>query len=260
MQTRSNLAIIVSMKTAVITGVSYGIGKSITEQLLNEDWKIYGLSRSKPDLTNKNFIWLECDLSKPEGIASCLSSIVEPTIDALISNAGVIEVEKASDVSKASYERTFSVNVLAPMLIVHALKDKITQSTIISVSSVSDRIPEADVALYCSSKAANTLYFNALADELRGAKIVTLLPDYVDTPMLRTSMADNEGFDWSATIQPEAIATVCSDIISGKQAIESGSNIIIVTEKLKEDLKSVEKLYGFNTSTDKLVKLMRDVA
>ncbi len=244
------------MKTVVVTGASYGIGKSIAEQLLNEGWKVYGLSRSKPDLSNDSFTWLECDLSKSEGIVGLLSAITEPTIDVLVSNAGAIEIENASAVSQASYERTFSVNVLAPMLVVSALRDKIKDAVIISISSVSDRIPEADVALYCSSKAANTLYFNALADELKQAKVVTLLPDYVDTPMLRGSMAGNNDFDWSATIQPKSIAMLCSDIISGRQTVESGANIVIVTEKLKEDLKSVEKLYSFNTDTNVCQRLI----
>lgn len=243
------------MKTAVVTGASYGIGESIAEQLLNEGWKVYGLSRSKPDLSNDNFTWLECDLSRSDDIANILSAVTESTIEVLISNAGVIEIENASAVSQASYERTFSVNVLAPMLVVGALKDKIKKSVIISVSSVSDRIPEADVALYCSSKAANTRYFNALADELKDAKVITLLPDYVDTPMLRTSMADNTDFDWSVTIRPEAIAALTSEIISGNRTVETGANIIIVTEKLKQDVDSVEKLYSFNTDTNEVAQV-----
>lgn len=243
------------MKTAVITGASYGIGESVAERLLSEGWKIYGLSRSKPKLANSNFIWIECDLSETTTIPACLSLIEEPTVDALISNAGVIRIENASEVSRTSYEETFSVNVLAPMLVVNALKDKLVNATIISVSSVSDRIPEAGVALYCSSKAANTLYFNALADELKAAKVVTLLPDYVDTPMLRKSMAGNTDFDWSATIKPEAIAALTAEIISGKRTIETGANIIIVTEKLKQDLDSVEKLYSFNVDAGELAAL-----
>ncbi len=243
------------MKTAVVTGVSYGIGRSITEVLLDQGWKVYGLSRSEPDLKNERLVWLQCDLSQSEQIATCLSVITEPVIDALVSNAGVIVIEDASNVSKASYDKTFSVNVLAPMLIVNALRDKISGATIISISSVSDRIPEADIALYCSSKAANTLYFNSLADELKNAKIVTLLPDYVDTPMLRTSMADDKDFDWSKTIRSEDIAALCNDIISDKSSIESGGNVIVVTEKLKDDLRSVEKLYGFNTDVGLLTRL-----
>lgn len=243
------------MKTAVVTGASYGIGKSIVEALLMGGWKVYGLSRSQPEMANERFVWLQCDLAQPTQIAESLRAVKESSIDALVSNAGVIELEKASAVSQESYEKTFSINVLAPMLIVNTLREKIPKATIISVSSISDRIPEADVALYCSSKAANTTYFNTLADELKDARVYVLLPDYVDTPMQHRSNDDNKDFDWSATIKSDDIANLTNELISGTISVEPGSNIIIVTEKLKEDLKSVEKLYGFNTDTNELARL-----
>lgn len=243
------------MKTAVVTGVSYGIGKAITEGLLKDDWKVYGLSRTKPAFSNERFVWLKCDLSKSGQITKCLDKVEEQAIDALVSNAGVIVLEPATEVTKESYDWTFSVNLLAPMLLVSALCDKIQKATIISVSSVSDRIAEADMALYCSSKAANTLYFNTLALELKDAKVYTLLPDYVETPMLHSTMDNDKTFDWSSAIKMEDIAKFTGDLLSGKIAPESGSNIIIVTEALKDDLKSREKLYGFNTDTNELSRL-----
>lgn len=243
------------MKTAVITGASYGIGRSITERLLKEGWKVYGLSRSEPSINNQNFVWLECDLSESDRIAKCLKVVNEPKLDAFISNAGVIELGEATAVTKTSYEWTFSINVLAPMLMVGALRDKLQKAVIVSVSSVSDRIAEADMSLYCSSKAANTLYFNSLAHELKNAKVYTLLPDYVETPMLHSTMDSDKTFDWNTTVKVEDIAKLTSDLLSGKQPLETGSNIIIVTDALKNDLESVEKLYGFNTDTQKLTRL-----
>jgi len=243
------------MKTAIVTGTSYGIGKSIAEVLLQEGWKVYGLSRSKPAFASERFVWLQCDLSQPSQIASSLQHITEPAIDAFVSNAGVVKVETASAVSPESYEQTFSVNVLAPMLLVRALLDKIGQAVIVSVSSVSDRLPEAKLALYCSSKAANTLYFRALANELKDARVYTLLPDYVETPMLHSTEDGDSSFDWGATIRPEDIAKLTFDLVSGKTTLESGSSIIVVTEALKEDLQSTENLYGFNTDTNKLDRL-----
>lgn len=243
------------MKTAVITGSSYGIGHAITQQLLAEGWKAYGLSRTKPAFDSEHFVWIKCDLSEPDKIAKSLEAISEPKIDALISNAGVIEIEMATAVTKTSYDWTFSINVLAPMLLVGALRDKIQEATVISVSSVSDRFPDADVALYASSKAANTLYFNSLAKELKEAKIYTLLPDYVDTPMQHQTSDDNPDFDWSATIKVEDLAQLTSDLLSGKTTVESGANIIIITEALKADLQNPEILYALNTDTKKLTKL-----
>lgn len=243
------------MKTAVITGASYGIGQAITEYLLKNNWKVYGVSRTKPPFDNPKFVWIKCDLSKPEKIAKSLEAVTEPQLDALISNAGVIEIEMATAVTKESYDWTFSVNVLAPMLLVAALRNKIQTATIISVSSVSDRFPDAEVALYSSSKAANTLYFNSLAKELLDAKVYTLLPDYVDTPMQHRTNDDNPNFDWSATLTMDDVAQFTGDLLSGKTSVESGANIIMVTEALKEDLERAEILYGYNTDTRELTKL-----
>lgn len=243
------------MKTALVTGASYGLGLPIAQSLLDAGWKVYGLSRTKPPIDHAQFVWLECDLSQADLIPECLAVIGEPQLDAFISNAGVIHAEKASAATAASYHDTFSVNVLAPMVIVNALCRQLEQSVILSVSSVSDRIPDADIALYCSSKAANTSYFDSLAAEFTSARVVTLLPDYIDTPMLRHTMAGQTGFDWTITIQPADLAKLTLQIITGEQAVESGANIIVVTNQLKGDLASVEKLYGYNTDTAEFSRL-----
>lgn len=243
------------MKTALVTGTSYGMGEAIARKLLAEDWKVYGVSRSKGKLYHDNFRWIKCDLADQHQIESCLSAITENSLDAFISNAGVIIVEDATEVSRQAYEATFSVNVLAPMLLVHNLKPKIKKATIISISSVADRLPEPAIALYCSSKAANTSYFNSLAQELTSADVITILPDYVETPMLHSTMDSDKTFDWTCTINPDDIAKLCSDIINKIKKIETGSNIIVVTEALKEDLRDTEKLCSFNTDTQQLATL-----
>ena len=242
------------MKTAVITGASSGIGKLLVDQLLNMGWKVYGISRTQPATESKNFIWVQCDLSKTDSISDKLKTISTPVIDLLVSNAGTAFEEPASCASRESYEKMFSVNVLAPMLLVSCLKEKIQESTIISVSSVADRLVEKNFALYCSSKAANTRYFESLADELSIAKIYTLLPDYVDTPMLQRLQKGRE-FDWSSTIKAADISKLILDLYNENIKIASGSNIIVVTDGLIGDLKSTEHLYGFNTDTKKLTIL-----
>jgi|GEM_PF-1026890 len=243
-------------KTAVVTGTSKGIGRAVAACLLRNSWKVYGISRGKPALTDDTFIWLECNLANADTIAAALQRITEPAIDLLVSNAGVAFSSWATDITSGSYGNMYDVNVLAPMLIVHALKAKLSHATIISVSSVADRLLDADYALYCSSKAANTAYFGSLAAELRDAKVITLLPDYVDTPMLRDLHKDDD-FNWSIPLKAEDIASLIANLESGKVQVESDANVIIVNDALQEDLASTEKLYSFNTDTKQLVKLSR---
>jgi NAD(P)-dependent dehydrogenase (short-subunit alcohol dehydrogenase family) len=241
------------MKTAIVTGASYGIGAAIAQTLLRHGWKVYGLSRSQPE-SHEHLVWLQCDLTKPDEINTCLHRVKEPVIDALVSNAGVVYEEPASAVTTEVFQKTFAVNVLAPMLLVRGLRDKLTHATIVSVSSVSDRLPDPAIALYCSSKAANTSFFNSLALELTDARVYSLLPDYVDTPMLRSSPPAEDSFNWKVTIQPDDISKLTMDLISGTK-LPSGANIIVVTDALKDSLRSREQLYGYNTDTGELREL-----
>lgn len=249
-----NLILYTYMKTAVVTGVSRGIGLAVAQRLLANGWKVYGLSRAKPSIDNPHFRWLQCDLQKHHAIDTAIRKVAEPTIDLLVSNAGVAFLSWASDITPETYEQSYAINILAPMLVAHALKSKISHATIISISSVSDRLPDADFALYCSSKAANTAYFGSLAVELTSAKVITLLPDYVDTPMLR-ELHKGDNFDWSTPLRAEDVARLIDDLQANELHVESGANIIIVNDALKEDLKSAEKLYGFNTDNGELMRL-----
>src|SRR5580704_1013377 len=117
------------MKVTVVTGASSGIGQQICQAFLHEGWKVYGLSRTKPSFVDKNFTWLKTDISQSNQLTASIKNIPEKQIDAVISNAGIVLEESASHVSISSYEKTFSVNVLAPMLLVSMLKDKIQSST-----------------------------------------------------------------------------------------------------------------------------------
>jgi hypothetical protein len=56
------------------------------------------------------------------------------------------------------------------------------------------------------------------------------------------------------TIQPDDISKLTMDLISGTK-LPSGANIIVVTDALKDSLRSREQLYGYNTDTGELREL-----
>ncbi len=241
------------MKVAVVTGASSGVGKALAENLIADGWKVYGVSRTDPGFTNEHFVWRKCDLARPSDIPKKLI-VEEPTIDLLVSNAGVAFTQPAADVSVESYAEMYDVNVRAPMLVVALLRDRIKGATVITISSVSDRLAGEGYALYCSSKAANTRYFETLALELEDATVISLSPDYIDTPMLR-KLQEGQDFDWGQALKSKEIAELVRDLESGKTNVESGSTVIVVNDQMIEDLQSAEKLYGYNVSNGILTRL-----
>lgn len=82
---------------ALVTGASRGIGKHITQLLLDDDAQILGTTRktSFPEqfVSNPNFEALQVDLSDPVSVESILKPIFSRTEapNVLINNAGIFE-------------------------------------------------------------------------------------------------------------------------------------------------------------------------
>jgi NAD(P)-dependent dehydrogenase (short-subunit alcohol dehydrogenase family) len=51
--------------TALVTGVSSGIGHAIADRLLSLGWRVVGVSRRRPDLPEPGCRWLGADLADP---------------------------------------------------------------------------------------------------------------------------------------------------------------------------------------------------
>ena len=93
-----------------------------------------------------------------------------------------------------------------------------------------------------------------MAKDLNRAKVYTLLPDYVDTPMLRV-LQEGGDFNWEETMSAMDVADLCLQFADEVILAPSGSNIIIVNNALIGDLDSVEQLFGYNTDTKALTRL-----
>lgn len=227
-----------SNQIAVVTGVSKGIGLSIAEMLLQNNWKVYGVSRAELKLRNKNFVWVEADLTKQNSFEK-----IAEKIDLLVNNAGIFLSSEGLNFSEKIYEDVFAINFKAPILLTEQLKSKLKNSIVINISSVSDRIPGEECAIYCSSKAALNIYFDCTALENPEIKFVSILPSYVNTPLLHNAYNEQPPFDdWKEIIQPEQIANLVNKIVSSPEDFESMTHIIVANEKLMSDTQNQEKL------------------
>ncbi|MBI2064959.1 MAG: SDR family oxidoreductase [Candidatus Yanofskybacteria bacterium] len=246
------------MKTAVITGSSSGIGKSICDLILKMGFKVYGISRSSSNYDSPNFVWIQADLADYNSFSHISGQITEDAIDVLVNNAGIAFEQDALDFNEKDFKRLFDINFKAPILLVKELKKKIKQGLVINISSVSDRLVGEKYALYCSSKAALNTYFDVAALEEKNMKIISILPSYIDTPLLRKLQEHNKDFDWNLTMKPEQIAEFVERIINDNKDLSSGAKVIVVSDSLKEDLEYNENLWGYNVTTKELLKVKQN--
>ena len=77
--------------------------------------------------------------------------------------------------------------------------------------------------------------------------------------MLR-NLVDGDEFDWDAAIKVEDFVQMIMETINGKIDVVSSSNIIVVTDGLLDDLKSREKLFGYNVDTKKLININKQLS
>lgn len=243
------------MKIAVVTGTSYGLGKSICEKLLKNNFKVYGISRTESGISNNNFTWIKADLYNDLEIKSLADNIPEEKIDLLVNNAGTHVEEFALKFSQENFHKIFDLNFIAPIGITKVLSKKLNGGLVINISSTSDRFAEAGSGLYCASKSALNIYFDAMAIENTNIKILTVLPDYVDTPLQHKLSDASKDFDWEKCVKPDDIASFIRDLIIEKYDLESGTRVIVVNNKAFDATKDPEKLFYYNVNTKELKKL-----
>lgn len=242
------------MKTAIVTGSSYGIGYSVTSKLLYEGYKVYGISRSETKIDNENFVWLKCDLYNQGEIKSTLKLIKKDKIDLLINNAGTHFEESGADFSTDSFKKMFDLNFVAPILLSKLLVNKLVGGTIINISSTSDRFAEAGSGLYCASKAALNIFFEAFSMENSRIKVIHLLPNYVDTPLQR-SMKHDVNFDWGQCVSSDDVADTIMRITKEEINLETNTKVMVLNNKSLDATEDPEKLLFYNIDTKELKKL-----
>lgn len=189
------------MQTALITGMSRGIGKALAEKFLSEGWKVFGtVKEGVADITNKNLSIFQLDLSVPESIARCANAIskTDVKIDVLINNAGALFDEDDTQVFVDKLRKTLEVNLIGTIdFTERVLPFVATSGHILNISSTAGSLGLAGTEhesashfpyhypCYKISKTALNMYTRTLAARLqgKGVTVSSVHPGWVRTQM-----------------------------------------------------------------------------
>jgi 17beta-estradiol 17-dehydrogenase / very-long-chain 3-oxoacyl-CoA reductase len=184
---------------AVVTGASYGIGKSIAFCLAARGINVYIIARSKDkldqvaaEITSKYNVQVKVlvfDLLKKESIPEIEKQIKGAAI--LVNNAGGQLYELSFlpflDYTAKDFDRTYQLNLWSTIdltrVVLQNMIDK-KRGIVLNVSSVASKIPYWMTA-YASGKSAGNTFSQALHKEMAHTGVIVqgIIVGMVDTPL-----------------------------------------------------------------------------
>ncbi|MGM0623616.1 MAG: SDR family NAD(P)-dependent oxidoreductase [Campylobacterota bacterium] len=152
------------MQTAIVTGVSSGIGKEIARQLLQEGYYVIGLSRQAVEF-EKNFEHIAIDLTDTKQI----ESLPKLECNLLVNAAGIGYFQPLETMSFTQINNLIDVNLKAPILLTNKLLRTLRDNSghIINLSSIEATRSSRLSSVYSATKSGLTAFSNALFEEVR---------------------------------------------------------------------------------------------
>lgn len=188
-----------TMRTAIITGSTKGVGRAIGLELLSRDFRVvFNYSKDeesaqqlRTDLKQRGCLSralvVKADLSQIEGIQHLLTGAggYLDTVDYLILNAGTTWRGHLQDLKPKDWERVLSTNLTVPLFLTQALAPRITEGgCVLFIGAVMGQYPHALSIPYGASKAAVHYLTRSLVKEFAPQKVRVncLCPGFVETP------------------------------------------------------------------------------
>tara|TARA_B100000242_G_C42993484_1_gene461318 strand:+ start:219 stop:920 length:702 start_codon:yes stop_codon:yes gene_type:complete len=183
------------MRNILITGHSSGIGKQIAKIALNDQNKIFGISRNKSDI-NGITEEFRADLSDINGIMKATNWLKNKKIDILIHSAGSNEIKSIDECKIIDYQNSYNLHFLSASQLIKpilkSMKDN-NRGRLIFISSIWSEIACHSRGAYCASKSALNSLARQIAVEYSDTKITSqcVVLGFVDTPLSKKTENDS---------------------------------------------------------------------
>jgi D-sorbitol dehydrogenase (acceptor) len=217
-------------KIALITGGARGIGLGFAEAFIKEgakviivDVNIDRASEAAREL-GPNATAMKLDVTDLDAIDAVVKEIDQAYggIDILVNNAAIFDMAPINEITEASYEKVFSINLKGPLFMMKAVSNVMIArgrgGKIINMASQAGRRGEALVLLYCASKAAiiSATQSAALGLVKYGINVNAIAPGVVDGE--HWDIVDASFAKWEGLKPGEKKAAVAKSVPIGRFA------------------------------------------
>lgn len=181
-------------KAIIVTGAGGGIGSELIHQFLTiEDLIVIGIYRSSTAVTkidHARFISRQCNVQDFGSVQQTFQELARKyLLDGLVNCAGIAYSGEFLAISHEHNQNMLETNVSGLTNCIEAVLPFMRENscgTIINLSSVADRYPRPEIAIYAASKA----YVKSLSDSLRvdnathNIRVMNIAPALIQTPMV----------------------------------------------------------------------------
>ena len=207
-----------SSKNIIVTGRSSGIGLSITKALLKNNANVLGISRRRPNFSNKNYQHFEFDLSKIESEYEKLNNIIkEKSIDGLISNAGTGKLDSLENFSPKQISEFIKLNLNSHIIITRLLLPyfkTINNGFLIYIGSEASYKVGKYGSIYSACKFGLRGFVKSIRLEtsLNNIRVTQINPGIVKTPFYN-NLKISPGTEHDQSIEPNDVSDIINDVL-----------------------------------------------
>ncbi len=233
-------------KTALITGSTRGIGRSIASDFLEAGAHVILTGTNQTDIEqlnakndNPKAEWIVADFSTIGGIELFSTEIEKMhNIDICVNNAGINIIKPFEEYSDDDYQRLIRINLTAPFNIVRQLIPNMKKrgwGRIVNIASIWSQITKPGRTLYSISKTGLVGFTRSIAVEYASSNILAnaVSPGFTLTELMEQSLTVDEIDNLSSQVpmkrfaRPEEISKTVLFLCSNLNTYLTGQNIIV---------------------------------